>query len=429
MLCQVTASNKLPFREVISGRASRKSLHCGGTRSRYVFRGDHPPTTADCFDVGYIAIDVFPDDVLVEIFDFCLQLCEGYEEERNASWEALVHVCRRWRYIVFAAPRRLGLRLVCTNGTRVKEVLDIWPALPIELRMDDPHYFNEDNAIATLGHPGRICGIYVQNSDEDSFERFAAAMQVSFPALTDISLWSFCCEPPTLPDSFLGGSALGLRLLDLKGVAAPGLPKLLRSTPNIVRLQLEDIPLSGFDSPYVMVDYLPSLTRLEYLRIVFSLYHIPDQTSLRPPPPTRIILPELNSLSFQGTSKYLEILFTWKDAPLHDHIYIDFVNPVIFDVPRISLFNARDELLQTPDQAHMHFNHSHLHVTLSSSKGTTCGASLQLLFKYRDFAWQLLFLSQSRSRFSPFLDFSSGRLDDGELRHSQLWTNEMENTQ
>ena len=89
---------------------------------------------------------------------------------------------------MFAAPRRLGLRLVCTNGTRVKEMLDIWPALPIELRMDDPHYFNEDNAIATLGHPGRICGIYVQNSDEDSFERFAAAMQVSFPALTDLSL-------------------------------------------------------------------------------------------------------------------------------------------------------------------------------------------------------------------------------------------------
>jgi hypothetical protein len=66
---------------------SRTSLHGGGNNSRYryIFRGGHPPTTADCFDVGSIAIDVFPDDVLVEIFDFFLELCEGYEGERNAK--------------------------------------------------------------------------------------------------------------------------------------------------------------------------------------------------------------------------------------------------------------------------------------------------------------------------------------------------------
>ena len=385
---------------------------------RYIFCGDPPPTTADCFDVGCIATDVFLEDVLVEIFDFCLQLCKGYEEW-NASWEMLVHVCRRWRYIMFAAPHRLDLRLVCTNWMHMEEMLDIWPALPIELRVDDPHDFNEDNAIATLGHTDRICGIYIQNSDHDSFERFAAAMQVSFPALTDLSLWSFCSKPPTLPDSFLGGSALGLRLLDLNGVAAPGLPKLLLSTPNLVYLHLDDIPLSGFDSPYMMADCLPSLTRLENLQIVFLVYHVPDQTSLRPPPLTRTILSKLNSLFFQGTSEYLEVLFTWIDAPLHNRIYIYFDNLVVFDVPRISLFNSCDELLQTPDQAHMHFDYSHLNVTLSSSKGTTCGAPLQLLFKYGDLAWQLLLLSQSRSRFSPFLDISSDWFDFGKVKHSQ----------
>jgi hypothetical protein len=252
-------------------------------------------------------------------------------------------------------------------------MLDIWPALPIELRVDDPHDFNEDNAIATLGHTGRICGIYVQNSDQDSFERSTAAVQVSFPALTDLSLWSFCCEPPTLPDSFLSGSAPGLRFLDLKGVAAPGSPKLLLSTPNLVRLHLEDIPFSGIDSPYVMAGFLSSLTRLEDLRIVFSFYHIHDQTSLRPPLLTRTILPELNSLYFHGTSEFLEVLFTWIDAPVQIYIYIDFVNPVIFDVPQIFPFNAREELIRSPDRAYMHFNHNHLFVTLSSSKGTTCG--------------------------------------------------------
>jgi hypothetical protein len=126
---------------------------------------------------------------------------------------------------VFAAPRCPGLRLVCTTRTRVKEMLDIWPALPIELRVHDPHGFNTDNAIATLGHTDRICEIYVQNSDQDPFERFAAAVQVSFPALTDLSLWSFCCEPPTLPDSSLGGSAPGLRFLDFEWRCSSGITK------------------------------------------------------------------------------------------------------------------------------------------------------------------------------------------------------------
>ena len=77
----------------------------------------------------------------------------------------------------------------------------------------------------------------------------------------------------------------------------------------------------------------------------------------------------------------------------------------------------------------MHFDYSHLNVTLSSSKGTTCGAPLQLLFKYSDLAWQLLLLSQSRSRFSPFLDISSDWFDFGKVKHSQLWTNEIEHAQ
>ena len=66
-------------------------------------------------------------------------------------------------------------------------MLDIWPPLPIDLRVYDLDDLCEDNAIATLENNDRICEIYVQDSDKDSFERFAAAMQVPFPALTDLS--------------------------------------------------------------------------------------------------------------------------------------------------------------------------------------------------------------------------------------------------
>lgn len=82
---------------------------------------------ADHSDLGYITIDELPDDVLLEIFDFCM--C------RVEAWEALVHVCLRWQYIVSAASRRLELRPICTTGTPAGEKLDIWPKLPIVIRV------------------------------------------------------------------------------------------------------------------------------------------------------------------------------------------------------------------------------------------------------------------------------------------------------
>ncbi|KAI0291180.1 hypothetical protein B0F90DRAFT_1779209, partial [Multifurca ochricompacta] len=50
------------------------------------------------------------------------------------EWHRLTHVCRRWRYLIFASPHRLDLRLLCTNGTPVRRTLDCWPALPISIQ-------------------------------------------------------------------------------------------------------------------------------------------------------------------------------------------------------------------------------------------------------------------------------------------------------
>jgi hypothetical protein len=71
-----------------------------------------------------ISIDTLPDDVLLAIFDFCA------DEDRNSKkgiegWQSLVHVCQRWRGVVFGSPRRLNLRLVATNRTPVRDTLDV----------------------------------------------------------------------------------------------------------------------------------------------------------------------------------------------------------------------------------------------------------------------------------------------------------------
>ena len=47
------------------------------------------------------------------------------------AWHTLVHVCRKWRNIVFGSPRRLDLRLYCTEKTPVRKTLEVWPLLPI----------------------------------------------------------------------------------------------------------------------------------------------------------------------------------------------------------------------------------------------------------------------------------------------------------
>ena len=56
----------------------------------------------------------------------------NYDIKRKIeSWQSLVHVCRRWRGLVFGSPRRLSLQLFYIPGTSAKLSLDIWLALPL----------------------------------------------------------------------------------------------------------------------------------------------------------------------------------------------------------------------------------------------------------------------------------------------------------
>jgi hypothetical protein len=80
---------------------------------------------------------MLPDDVLLEIFVFY----RGQYRYANPGsplwkWHFLVHVCQKWRQIVFASPRRLDLQIFCTNKTPVRKNLGIWPALPLVIEYE-----------------------------------------------------------------------------------------------------------------------------------------------------------------------------------------------------------------------------------------------------------------------------------------------------
>ncbi|KAN0126147.1 hypothetical protein V8E53_013525 [Lactarius tabidus] len=88
-------------------------------------------------------IGTVPDEVLLDIFDF-------YREDRledrmdpqdfNWRWHKLLHMCRKWRDIVFTSPRHLDLRLLCTVRT---------PHYP-------PHPADVDSIFVALDNPDRL---------------------------------------------------------------------------------------------------------------------------------------------------------------------------------------------------------------------------------------------------------------------------------
>jgi hypothetical protein len=62
-----------------------------------------------------VTIDALSDNVLLEIFDVYMDeyrfrtSSTGNTQHSYDGWHTLVHVCDRWRCVVFASPRRLGM--------------------------------------------------------------------------------------------------------------------------------------------------------------------------------------------------------------------------------------------------------------------------------------------------------------------------------
>ncbi|KAH9981606.1 hypothetical protein BJV74DRAFT_854510 [Russula compacta] len=306
-------------------------------------------------DAGPVTINMLPDDVLLEIFDFAIEDISYIVW----TWAKLAHVCRRWRHIIFTSPQRLHLRIVCSSRTPTRTSLDIWPPpFPIAICCHSGLISGEmgvDNIIAALEQRDRISeiGFHVPSF---VFARFAAVMQEPLPALTNLELVSNARSAPALPETFLGGSVPRLRSLYLDGIPFPALPRLLLSARDLVNLRLLTVPHSGYVSPEAMATCLATLTRLESFELVFHTARArPGQSSRRPPPPTRAVLPALTHFRYQGVSEYLEDLVARINAPQIDNLWIKFSYQPVFELSQLPRFIARTEKLKTFSQANVLF--------------------------------------------------------------------------
>jgi hypothetical protein len=321
---------------------------------------------------------MIPEVALLEIFDFYM------DEKQIEAWHTLVHVCRKWREVVFGSPRRLDLRLYCKARTPTMETLDIWPPLPIVISVYNLQMWDVDNIVKALRHNDRVFQLDLFDTTSRQLEKVLGAMQQPFPELTCLQLMLKDETSPVIPASFLGGSVPLLQSLNLNGIPFPGLPNLLLSSTHLVDLHLEDIPHSGYISPEAMVTCLAVLTRLETLAIGFeSPRSRPDQKNRRPPqvPLTCTVLPVLTCLWFRGVSEYLEDLVPRIRAPLLDDLAITFFNQLIFDTPQLTQFISRIPKFKVHNEADIEFSGTGVSVKLSKTLsrwlrlGISCGQS------------------------------------------------------
>ena len=385
-----------------------------------------------CIDPFYRQVPAgLPDVVLLEIFDFY------FEEEQNVDnvdyWHTLVHVCRRWRNVVFSSPRRLHLHLLCKPGRTVTEMLDIWPELPIIVLYGDTSYSvkDADNVIAALKLKGSVSGIDLTVIPRSAkWENIAAVMQDTFPMLEDLSLRSYYEDTAVISDSFLGGSAPRLRVLFLRDILFPALPNLLSSATDLVDLWLWDIPHSGYISPEAMITCISVLTRLKSLSLQFrSPRSRPDRVRRFLHPLTRTLLPALTYLGFRGVTEYLEVLVARIDVPLLERTDIMFFNQLVFDISQFPNFVCRTEKFTVLDQADVVLYSDSINIKFPPKGGAVDFIELCLGISCRKLDWQLSALAQVCNLCFPILP-RLGCLSLCDDKHiPPRWQDDMEDTQ
>ena len=272
-----------------------------------------------------------------------------------------MHVCQRWRRIIFASPRHLDLYLSCSYGTHVRKNLVFWP-VGLPLTVDYPIPLDptrgvdlppdeEDNITFALDHAHRVLRIEVPLTYSLLSEVFTI-MQKSFPVLTHLDLFydriRLASPFPVIPERFLGGSAPNLQYLGLRRISFPQLPTFLLSAPNLVTLKLEERSQSGYISPEVMVRSLAVLNRLTYFSLSFCDFRSPPvQWTSHPNPPVRAILPALTRFHYRGRSEYLEDFLAQVNTPQLINFLIEcFAHQIQLEIPQLSQFIGRIENLK-----------------------------------------------------------------------------------
>ena len=288
-------------------------------------------------------------------------------------WPRLVHICRRWRYIVFASQKALHVQLSCTHGTPILKTLDCWPTLPIIVQyggfsnLDPPAPEDEENIVAALKQSDRVSSLSLVVTS--SLLEKISTIERPFWQLEDLILLSPQDSVPlTLPSAFRWGSHL--RCLHLTRITFPLLLQLLYSSRNLEDLRLHEVLDPRHFLPETLANALSWMTQLRSLSL-----HFPstiDDTGVSTPSWTRAVLPALTSFNFRGITKYLEDLVARIDTPRLRSIEVTLLNESIFYLPKLSEFIYRIELHKSYRRADILLSERDMSISLTQTGTPTC---------------------------------------------------------
>jgi hypothetical protein len=409
--------------------------------SSYVLetRAESTVTIVDRIQRRETIINVLPDDVLLQIFEWCRVDCNPPWSPFDPALDLhrLIHICRRWRQVIFSSPPCLAVYLLCTYRKPASKNLGFWPAFPIVIDYINYPGYNgktlspndEDNVIAALKNPDRVRSLKLPVTGL-LLGKVASMTQEKFPMLTQLWLSSKDEDVSVLPSAFLGGSAACLQEIHLEGIPFPTLPTFLSSATNLVVLYLHRIPYTGYISPEVMVANLATLTRLGDLSIEFeSSASPPDQSDTRGEATllTRVVLPALTSFEFRGASDYLENLVAQIDAPRLASTKISYFDQLVFQVPHLFRFAAQAQVLEPAHfkYAQVNFRGSHVYIGLHSEQLESGRSHFALRILCQRLDWQVPRLAEVLSQSSPLLS-NVVHLSIGAYDLQSSWQDEMD---
>jgi hypothetical protein len=112
------------------------------------------------------------------------RILQGGEWVRERWWHTSTRVCQRWRYLMLRSASYLGLRLVCSRGTPVADMLAHSPPLPliIDHINRDPVTTAEDEEgiLLALQHHDRVRRVRLR-VPVPNLQKLIVAMEEEYP--------------------------------------------------------------------------------------------------------------------------------------------------------------------------------------------------------------------------------------------------------
>ena len=282
-------------------------------------------------------IDSLPDELLVEILDWCRleSLDDEYGWNYRRRWYNLLQVCRRWRHVMLEWATRLKLRVLCNSANPMTTIPSHLTQIPLIIRFKFlypvPTLFRK-NSVLALQNRDRVYGITISNWGLEDLG-LHKALDSAFPMLETLSLAEAHARR-ALPFNFV---APHLRALHLRNIDVPMGCLSLPDAMNLSSLRLEKILALPLE---FLVECIASMPYLEDISINF-IQDPPLAHAVIESPSTQItcvVLPRLSRLMFSGFSTYLENLLTQISTPFLQDLRFTIFLKRIPSVVRLSPF-------------------------------------------------------------------------------------------